>query len=163
MKQENKSPQSNFFGLHSLKAPLGARKRKKILGRGPSSGHGKTSTRGTKGQTSRAGRHFYTGFEGGSFPLIKKVPKRGFSRTKIAKVYQVVNLKELSKLKQTEINPEILEKEGLIKDKNKLVKILGEGEIQKPILIKAHAFSKSAKEKIEKVGGKLEVIACSRH
>jgi large subunit ribosomal protein L15 len=146
------------IGLDSLKRPPGARKREKILGRGPSSGHGKTSTRGTKGQTSRAGRHFYLGFEGGGVPLIRKIPKRGFSRNALKKIYQIVNLKELSNLKQKEINPEILEKEGLIKDKKEPIKILGEGEINQPITIKAHAFSKSAKEKIEKVGGKIELI-----
>ncbi|MCM8783138.1 MAG: 50S ribosomal protein L15, partial [Candidatus Omnitrophica bacterium] len=142
----------------SLRPPKGSHKKKKILGRGPSSGHGKTSGRGTKGQTSRPGRHFYIGFEGGSLPLIRKLPKRGFSRSRLKKVYQIVNLFQLSKLKYEEIDPEVLEKEGLIKDKNKLTKILGEGEIKRPLKIKAHVFSKSAKEKIEKVGGGIEEI-----
>jgi len=146
------------LGLDSLRRPKGAKKKKKILGRGPSSGHGKTSGRGTKGQTSRPGRHFYVGFEGGAVPLIRKIPKRGFSREALKEHYQVVNLKDILKLNQKEINPEILEREGLIKDKEKLIKILGEGELDRPIIIKAHAFSKSAKEKIEKAGGKVELI-----
>jgi len=146
------------LSLDSLKKSKGAKKKKKILGRGPSSGHGKTSGRGTKGQTSRPGRHFYGGFEGGGVPLIRKIPKRGFSHEALKKHYQVVNLKEILKLNQKEINPEILEKEGLIKDKEKLIKILGEGEINQSMIIKAHAFSKTAKEKIEKAGGKIELI-----
>jgi large subunit ribosomal protein L15 len=159
MKQIKTQPQiPKKLGLDSLKRPKGARKRKKILGRGPSSGHGKTSTRGTKGQTARPGRHFYVGFEGGAVPLIRKIPKRGFSREALKKCYQIVNLKEILKLNQKEIDPEILEKEGLIKDRKKLIKILGEGEIDQPLIIKAHAFSKSAKEKIEKAGGKIELI-----
>jgi len=144
------------LGLESLQAPLGARKRKKILGRGPSSGHGKTSGRGVKGQTSRAGRHFYVGFEGGSVPTIRKIPKRGFYKTK--KEYQIVNLDLINRLKIEEIDPVILEKERLIKDKNKKVKILGRGEIGRPLTVKAHAFSKQAKEKIEKANGKIEII-----
>lgn len=145
-------------GLENLKPPLGAHKKKKLLGRGPSSGHGKTSTRGIKGQTSRAGRDFYLGFEGGQTPLIRRIPKRGFSNIRFKKVYQIVNLKNLAKLKEQILNPQILEERGLINDKDRLVKILGEGDITRPIEIKAHAFSKKAKELIEKAGGKVEIL-----
>ncbi|MCM8792231.1 MAG: 50S ribosomal protein L15 [Candidatus Omnitrophica bacterium] len=146
------------MNLGILSPPKGARKRKKIVGRGPSSGHGKTSGRGVKGQTSRAGRHFYIGFEGGGVPLIRRLPKRGFSRDKLKKIYQIVNLKQIALLKYREVDPALLEENNLIKDKDKPIKILGDGEINHPITVKAHAFSKSAKEKIEKIGGKVEII-----
>lgn len=143
--------------LFSLKAPAGAHKRRKYLGRGPSSGHGKTSTRGSKGQTSRAGRHFYLGFEGGQSPLIRKMPKRGFT-SNFKKVFQILNLGDLNRIKETTITPALLEEKGLIKDKNKLIKILGEGEIKSPITIQAHAFSKRASEIIKNAGGKVEIL-----
>ena len=143
--------------LFSLKAPAGAHKRKKLLGRGPSSGHGKTSTRGSKGQTSRAGRHFYLGFEGGQSPLIRRMPKRGFT-SNFKKVYQILNVSDLNRIKETTITPTLLEEKGLIKDKNKLVKILGEGEIKNPVTIQAHAFSKRASELIKNAGGKVEIL-----
>ncbi len=145
------------LGLHNLKAPSGAHKKRKILGRGSSSGHGKTSTRGSKGQTSRAGRDFYLGFEGGQMPLIRKIPKRGFV-SRFKKEFQVVNLEDLNKIKETALDPALLEEKGLIKDKGKLVKILGKGEIKNSVNISAHAFSKQAAEKIKKAGGKIEII-----
>lgn len=144
-------------GLHNLKAPQGAHKHKKLLGRGPSSGHGKTSTRGSKGQTSRAGRDFYLGFEGGQSPLIRRIPKRGFTG-RFSKDYQIVNLKDLNRIKESTINLDLLEQKGLIKDKDKLVKILGQGEIKNPIVIRAHAFSKHASDAIKNAGGKPEII-----
>ncbi|MCM8770945.1 MAG: 50S ribosomal protein L15 [Candidatus Omnitrophica bacterium] len=145
------------MGLESLSAPPGAHKRRKLLGRGPSSGHGKTSTRGSKGQTSRAGRDFYLGFEGGQTPLIRRFPKRGFSHIN-KKEYQIVNLRALAKLKTQEITPEVLEERGLVKDRHKPIKILGEGSLTSALNIKAHAFSKKAREMINKAGGKIEVI-----
>ncbi len=145
------------IGLHNLKSPAGSHKRKKILGRGPSSGHGKTSTRGSKGQTSRAGRDFYPGFEGGQTPLIRRIPKRGFVN-RFKKEYQIINLNDLDRIKEPTISLDLLEEKGLIKDKNKLVKILGEGEVKNPLAIQAHAFSKKAAEKIKNAGGKIEVI-----
>lgn len=148
---------SEKIGLHNLKALKGSHKRKKLLGRGPSSGHGKTSTRGSKGQTSRAGRDFYLGFEGGQMPLIRKIPKRGFV-SKFKKEYQIVNLKDLKEIKEPDISLDLLEKKGLIKDKDKLVKILGEGEIKNPIIIQAHAISKKAEKKIKEIGGKVVLI-----
>jgi len=149
------------FGLHNLPAPAGAQKKKKLLGRGSSSGHGKTSTRGSKGQTSRAGRHFYLGFEGGQSPLIRKMPKRGFT-SNFKKIYQIVNLRDLHKIKEATITPELLKARGLIKDAAKPVKILGEGEMKAAVTISAHAFSRKAAENIVKAGGKTEVINDSR-
>ncbi len=154
MKQAKKVEE---IGLHNLKAPKGSHKRKRILGRGHSSGHGKTSTRGSKGATSRSGRHMYLGFEGGQTPLIRRVPKRGFV-SKFKKEFQLVNLKSLNKIKEPEINPEVLQHKGLIKDKAKPVKILGDGEVKIAVTIKANAFSKKAQEKIKNAGGKFEII-----
>lgn len=148
----------SFLGLHNLRPPVGAHKKKKLLGRGSSSGHGKTSTRGVKGQTSRAGRDFYPGFEGGRMPLIRKIPKRGFSNLKFKRTYQIVNVKSLAKIKEPMIDPQILQQRRLIKDKDRLTKILGKGELSKPLIIKAHAFSRKAKEIIENAGGKAEII-----
>ena len=146
------------FGLHMLRAPIGSHKKKKLLGRGPSSGHGKTSTRGSKGQTSRAGRDFYIGFEGGQTPLIRRIPKRGFT-SKFKKIFQIVNLSDLTRIKENAITLQILKERNIIKDKNKLVKILGDGDIKNPISIQAHAFSKSASDKIIAAGGKIEIIS----
>jgi large subunit ribosomal protein L15 len=145
------------IGLHNLAAPKGAHKRKKLLGRGSSSGHGKTSTRGSKGQTSRAGRHFYLGFEGGQSPLIRRIPKRGFT-SKFKKEYQIVNLEDLKKIKEAAVTLALLQEKGLIKDKNKLVKILGRGELKGPVSIAAHAFSKKASRVIQNAGGKIEIV-----
>lgn len=145
------------WGLHLLRAPRGSHKPKKLLGRGPSSGHGKTSTRGSKGQTSRAGRDFYPGFEGGQTPLIRRIPKRGFVNP-FKKEYQIVNLSALNKIKEASVTLDLLEKKGLIKDKDKLVKILGDGEIKNPLTIQAHVFSKGAADKIKNAGGKIEII-----
>ncbi|MCU0665819.1 MAG: 50S ribosomal protein L15 [Candidatus Omnitrophica bacterium] len=143
--------------MHNLKAPFGSNHRKKILGRGPSSGHGKTSTRGSKGQTSRTGRDFYLGFEGGQTPLIRRFPKRGFTNI-FKKEFQIVNLESLAKINQDIITPELLEEKGLIKNKEKLVKILGLGELKKAMTVKASAFSKQAADKIIAAGGKAQVI-----
>ncbi len=145
------------LGIHSLKRPFGARKKKKLLGRGSSSGHGKTSTRGSKGETSRSGRATYPGFEGGQSPLIRRFAKRGFT-SKFPTVYQIVNLTTLAGMKIKEITPAVLWEKGVVKSRSKLVKILGEGELTSACSIKAHAFSKSAEEKIKKAGGTIEVI-----
>ena len=144
--------------LHQIKRPKGATKKRKILGRGSGSGHGKTSGRGHKGQNARSGGSTRPGFEGGQMPLIRRIPKRGFtSMTK--KVFQIVNLKSLQKFKEdTPITPEVLKEKGLIQDSRGLVKILGEGELNRPLTIKAHGFSKSAQEKIKTSGGKTEII-----
>ncbi len=146
-----------MIGLHNLKAPRGAHKKKKILGRGSSSGHGKTSSRGSKGQGSRAGRDFYPGLEGGQVPLIRKIPKRGFRRRNPLR-YQIVNIKDLERLKEDLITPEVLKNNRLIKDKDKPVKLLGQGSVNKQITIKGLAFSRSVQEKIKQAGG-----TCSPH
>jgi large subunit ribosomal protein L15 len=146
------------FGLHNLIVPKGAHKRNKLKGRGPSSGHGKTSTRGSKGQTSRSGRATYPGFEGGQMPLIRRIPKRGFT-SRFKKEYQILNLDNLTKLKAPTISPALLKEKGLIKDEGKLVKILGDGEVNAPITVQVHAISKKALEKIQKAGGKVEIIS----
>ena len=144
--------------IQDLRPARGARKKRKIVGRGPGSGHGKTSTRGHKGQMSRSGAGRSPGFEGGQMPLIRKLPKRGFRRRQRAG-YSIVNLEGLSKLKKEAlITPELLKEKGLIKGALNFLKILGKGEIKVPVHIKAHAFSKSAEEKIQAVGGKCEII-----
>ncbi|MFH1678264.1 MAG: 50S ribosomal protein L15 [Candidatus Omnitrophota bacterium] len=145
------------IGLHNLKAPKGANKKRKIVGRGPSSGHGNTSTRGMKGQGSRAGRDFYPGFEGGQVPLMRKIPKRGFTSRNLIR-YQIINLKDLSRISDNAITPETLQKYRIIKHKDKPVKILGTGFINRPVNIKASAFSKSAKTKIEQAGGTCSLL-----
>jgi large subunit ribosomal protein L15 len=145
-------------GLFNLAQPKGAHKRRKYLGRGSGSGHGKTSTRGSKGQTSRAGRHFYLGFEGGQSPLIRKMPKRGFVNI-FKKEFQIVALSSIAKIKESLINPELLKAKGLIKDKDKPVKILGNADLKAAATVLAHAFSKQAADKIKKAGGKPEIIA----
>lgn len=141
-----------MIGLHNLRAPKGARRKKKMLGRGPSSGHGKTSSRGSKGQGSRAGRDFYLGFEGGQTPLIRRIPKRGFTSPAVVE-FQIVNLRDINKISEDTINPEVLKKFNIIKNKKKPVKVLGEGSVKKALKISASAFSKSAKAKIEQAGG----------
>lgn len=145
------------IGLFNLKPPAGAHQGKRILGRGPSSGHGKTSTRGSKGQTSRSGRATYPGFEGGQTPIIRRMPKRGFT-SNFRKVYQILNLHQLAELKEQLITPQLLEQKGLIKDKAKPVKILGDGEVANPVTVRAHAFSKQAQDKLKASGSTFEVI-----
>ncbi|MDP6685847.1 MAG: 50S ribosomal protein L15 [Candidatus Omnitrophota bacterium] len=144
--------------IEDLKPSLGATKRRKIVGRGPGSGHGKTSTRGHKGQMSRTGKSRTPGFEGGQISFIRKMPKRGFNKYP-QRGRHIVNLDSLAALKkETSITPELLREKGIIKGPLNFVKVLGDGEITVPINIKAHAFSKTAMEKIKNVGGKCEVI-----
>ncbi len=154
LKKEAAAPEK---GLFNLSRPKGAHKRRKYLGRGSGSGHGKTSTRGSKGQTSRAGRHFYLGFEGGQSPLVRKMPKRGFVNI-FKKEFQIVSLSSIAKIKENLINPELLKAKGLIKDKEKPVKILGNADLKAAATVEAHAFSKQAADKIKKAGGKPEII-----
>ena len=149
------------LGLENLPVPAGSYHKKKLLGRGSSSGHGKTSSRGSKGQTSRAGRHFYLGFEGGQSPMIRRVAKRGFT-SKFKTVYQIVNLQTLSKLKSDLITPQMMWEKNIIASRNVRIKILGQGEIKSAKKVQAHAFSKSAEEKITKAGGTIEVINAIR-
>jgi large subunit ribosomal protein L15 len=143
--------------LSTLRPSRGARKKPKRIGRGPGSGHGKTATAGNKGQLSRSGRKQYFGFEGGQNPLHRRVPKRGFTNL-FRKEYAVVNVGALNAL-DGEITPERLVKEGLVKGLLSGVKVLGDGELTKAIVVKAHRFSRSAAEKIARAGGRAEVIA----
>jgi len=146
------------MNLSNLRAPRKASENKKRVGRGMGSGMGKTSTRGHKGQRSRSGSRIMRGFEGGQMPLHRRLPKRGF--TNIFKTeYEVVNLERLGSLGESEITPELLRKAGVVRSKNTLVKVLGQGELSSAITVHAHKFSKSAKEKIEKAGGKVEVVS----
>ena len=158
VKPQGKEKAVFWLGLHNLKAPAGSNKKRKLLGRGSGSGHGKTSTRGSKGQTSRSGRDFYLGFEGGQTPLIRRIPKRGFV-SRFKKEYQIVNLKALNRIRETNITLELLERYGLIKDKSRLVKILGDGEIKNPITLETHAISQKAADKIKGLGGKIELVS----
>jgi large subunit ribosomal protein L15 len=139
-----------------------SRKNRKRLGIGEGSGHGGTSTKGHKGQLSRAGTKTNPWFEGGQMPLQRRLPKRGF--TNIFRIeYQTDNVKSLERLQNVkEVTPEVLYQNGLIGKKNQRVKILGSGDLQKALTVHAHAFSKSALEKIEKAGGKTAVLAAAK-
>lgn len=144
--------------LHELKPNPGSVKNKKRLGRGTASGQGKTAGKGTKGQKARTGGGVRPGFEGGQMPLYRRLPKRGFTNifgTHLAEV----NVDVLNNFEDgSEITPEILKSEGILKKQLDGVKILGNGELVKKLTVKAHKFSKSAIEKIEAAGGKAEVI-----
>lgn len=152
--------------LSNLKPAAGSRKKRKRIGRGQGSGHGGTSTRGHKGAGSRSGTKFVAGFEGGQMPLVRRVPKRGFS-SPFRVEFQVVNVEVLNKLSSDGkvqggvINPEMLAKFGVVKKSTAPVKVLGNGELTAKLDVSAHAFSKSAQEKIEKAGGKAQTISSS--
>ena len=135
-------------------------KRKKIVGRGPGSGRGKTSTRGQKGQKSRSGASIPAWFQGGQTPLYRRVPKRGFKNTKFRIEYATINLSDLNKFFNDGdiVTPELLKEKGIIKKQLCGVKVLGNGELEKKLTIKANRFSSSAVTKIESAGGKAEVI-----
>src|SRR5258708_39737719 len=145
--------------LDELKPAPGSHHRRKIVGRGIGSGHGAQSTRGMKGQRSRSGFGGMAGFEGGQMPLIRRVPKRGFRHTQFADQFAVVNVGNFEKLFKAKaaVNPSSLKEVGLFKGQDK-VKVLGTGELTKALTVQAHAFSASAKEKIEKAGGKIELL-----
>ncbi|HCZ06883.1 MAG: large subunit ribosomal protein [Thermotogota bacterium] len=144
--------------IEDLRPTPGSRKREKRLGRGSGSGHGKTSTRGHKGQKAH-GQGVRPGFEGGQTPINRRFPKKGFKNFN-AREYVVVNLKTLEeKFESGEtVNPQILKEKKIIKQIKDGVKILGEGELTKALKVQAHAFSARAKEKIEQAGGTFEVI-----
>ena len=145
--------------IGTLRPPRGARKRRKRVGQGMGSGHGKTATRGSKGQRSRSGMRMRPGFEGGQMPLQRRLPKRGFTNI-FKKRYAIVNLGDLAKLDPKEkVTPEMLVQRGMIRRLYDGLKVLGGGELSAPLQISAHHFSKSAEEKISKAGGKAEVIS----
>jgi len=145
--------------LDELKPAPGSKHRRKIVGRGIGSGHGAQSTRGMKGQRSRSGFGGMTGFEGGQMPLIRRVPKRGFRHTAWRVETAVVNIGDFEKHfdSQAPVTPQALKEAGLLKGCDR-VKVLGNGDLMKALTVQAHAFSASAKEKIEKAGGRIEVI-----
>ncbi len=143
--------------LSELAPAPGSRKKRKRVGRGPGSGHGKTSCRGHKGQNSRSGGGVKPGFEGGQMPLQRRLPKRGFTNI-FRKEYAIVNVGTLDKLGETEITPEYLLKEGVVRKLRDGIKILGNGDISRPVTVRAHAFSASAKEKITRAQGSAEII-----
>jgi large subunit ribosomal protein L15 len=144
--------------LDDLRPAAGSNKKRKRVGRGDGSGHGKTSCRGHKGQGARSGGNTKPGFEGGQMPLQRRLPKRGFHnpfRVEMA----VVNLSQLDLLPESgEITPETLLAHGYVSGKNRRIKVLGDGALSKAVTVKAHGFSAKAKEKIEAAGGKAELI-----
>jgi large subunit ribosomal protein L15 len=145
--------------LHDLKPRPGAKHRRKRLGQGESSGHGKTSGRGGKGQTARSGSSIRIGFEGGQMPLIRRIPKRGFNNTRFATLYIPVNVGDLNKFDEgAKVDEAALKAVGLANGRGCGIKILGEGDLTKKLTVSASAFSASAKTKIEARGGACEVV-----
>jgi len=144
--------------LHELKPGQGAKHKAKRVGRGIGSGHGKTSGRGHKGQKARSGGGVRPGFEGGQMPLQRRIPKRGFTNI-FKKEYSIVNLERLNMFEEgSVVTPELLIQQGVIKSSDQRVKVLGDGEIDRALTVRAHKFSKTAAERIEAAGGKAEVI-----
>jgi large subunit ribosomal protein L15 len=148
-----------MIGLNTLKPAEGSRHRKKIIGRGVGSGHGRTSTRGSKGQKARSGDGKMSYFEAGQTAIVRRMPKRGFNNTAFRKEYEIVNLDLIASKfnSDDEITVAKLKEAGLVK-KGKLVKILANGNVDKKFNVSANSFSKTAKEKIEKAGGKAVVV-----
>ncbi len=144
--------------LHDLKPRAGSKKDSKRVGRGPGSGHGKTACRGMKGQKARSGGSVAPGFEGGQMPLQRRLPKRGF-RNIFRKEYAIVNLRDLVRCGASgTVSLEEMKTAGLIKKNDLPVKVLGVGEVESAVTVHAHKVSKSAREKIERAGGRVEVI-----
>ncbi|HWP85377.1 MAG TPA: 50S ribosomal protein L15 [Terriglobia bacterium] len=147
-----------MINLSTIGVPPGQRHARKRVGRGMGSGHGKTATRGHKGQMSRSGTRHKRGFEGGQMPLQRRLPKRGFHNP-FHKRYAIVNVKQLNDLGEAVVTPETLRAHGVVKNLRDGVKVLGEGELKKAVAVSAHSFSESAREKILKAGGKVEILA----
>jgi large subunit ribosomal protein L15 len=146
--------------LHNLKHAHGAKHRTKRLGCGESSGHGKTSCRGGKGQTARSGSSIRHGFEGGQTPLYRRLPKRGFNNTRFKRKVIVINISDLNQFSDgEEVNSELLRKSGLTNGNFEAIKILGDGDLKKKLNVHAHLFSASAKTKIEAAGGKVHQMS----
>lgn len=144
--------------LHQLQPAPGSKKSRKRLGRGPGSGLGKTAGKGHKGMLARSGRANVEGFEGGQMPLARRLPKRGFHNS-FRTEFVVVNLKTLSALDQTtNVTPQVLYEKRIVKRQSKPIKVLGVGDLDKPLTIEAHRFSQSALRKIEQAGGQAKVI-----
>ena len=144
--------------LHELSYTEGARRERKRIGRGPGSGHGKTSGKGQKGQNARSGGGVRLGFEGGQTPIMRRLPKRGFTNFN-RKVFAIVNVESLNVFENdTVVTPELLIETGLVRKELDGIKILGQGELEKKLTVKANKFSGSAVSTIEQAGGKVEVI-----
>jgi len=144
--------------IHDLAPAEGSRKKRKRIGRGPGSGHGKTSCRGHKGQKARSGGGPAPGFEGGQMPLHRRLPKRGFTNL-FRSEYATLNIKALDRFEaNTTVDVDVLRQAGLVKKVKDGVKLLGEGEIKKPLIVKVHKASISAVQKIEAAGGKVELL-----
>jgi large subunit ribosomal protein L15 len=144
--------------LHELKPAPGSTKRRKVVGRGRGSGHGTTAGRGGKGQTARTGSGIPAWFEGGQMPLIRRLPKRGFTNI-FKKDYAIINIKLLDRFESAQdVTPTLLVSQGLIRSRNDGVKVLGTGTLTKALTVHAHKFSRSAAAKIEAAGGKVQVI-----
>ena len=139
--------------LSNLKPAPGSTKNRKRIGRGPGSGTGKTSGKGHKGQNARSGGGVKPGFEGGQMPLFRKLPQRGFNRTRFQTPCAIVNLNELEKLSSDKVDLESLINAGLIRSNTTVVKLLGTGDVKKAIIVKVDQISKSAKDKILAAGG----------
>lgn len=145
--------------LNELKRNAGSTHRRKIVGRGPGSGTGKTAGRGENGQLSRSGGKVHAWFEGGQNPLYKRIPRRGFSNKRFATKYAVVNVEKLNVFEDgTVVTPELLKETGIIKKQLDGIKVLGNGELGKKLTVKANVFTNTAINKIEGNGGKAEVI-----
>jgi large subunit ribosomal protein L15 len=145
------------MNLSALKPPAGQKKARKRIGRGMGSGHGKTSTRGHKGQHAGTGFSLMRGFEGGQMPLHRRLPKRGFTNI-FKKQFAIVNLGRLERLDGDSFSIDRLLELGIIKKPGEAVKVLGAGQLTRKITVEAHQFSKSALEKIEKAGGTAQVV-----
>lgn len=144
--------------LGSLKAPRGSRKNTKRRGRGPGSGLGKTSGRGHKGHKARSGYHRRPHREGGQMPLYRKLPKRGFHSLS-PEGFEAVNVGRLEGLKDAEFTAEVMRTRRLVRSSKARYKVLGSGDLKRACVVHAHAFSKTAREKIEAAGGRCEVLA----
>ena len=145
--------------LHNLKPRPGSKHRTKRLGIGESSGHGKTSGRGGKGQTARSGGSIRLGFEGGQMPLLRRIPKRGFNNRTFCTEFSTVNVEELNEFENgATVTPEALVEHGILRKLLDGVKILGGGELKKKLTVKAQKFSASARERITKAGGQCEEL-----
>lgn len=145
------------LGLENLSPPEGSKHARKRVGRGPGSGVGKTAGRGHKGQKARSGGQVPIWFEGGQMPLYRRIPKRGF-RPLSRVEHQVVNLRDLDRVEATEIGVEELADAGLVDPEGNPVKILGDGDVDRALTVRAHAASDSARQKIEAAGGTLELL-----
>ena len=145
--------------LHELNRLEGSTHRRKVVGRGPGSGHGKTSGRGEKGQKARSGGGVHLWFEGGQTPLYKRLPRRGFSNARFARKYAIINISDLNRFKDGDVvTPELLKESGLVKKELCGIKVLGNGKLEKKLTVKANVFTNSAITTIEEMGGITEVI-----